>query len=74
MSTEIARARMISELSRLAEDFEFSAASLSELRKAEGVIDTESADLIKQLLYTSSQLRALADAAEKGSEDPGKAE
>lgn len=74
MSTEIARARMTSELSRLAEDFEFSAASLSELRKAEGVIDTESADLIKQLLYTSSQLRTLADAAEKGIKDQGKAE
>ncbi|MGS0737819.1 hypothetical protein ACVBEG_15015 [Pseudomonas sp. GG8] len=74
MSTEIARAHMISELSRLAEEFEFSAAGLSALRKAEGLIDTESADLISQLLYTSSQLRALADAAEKGIKDQSKAE
>lgn len=74
MNTEIARARMISELSKLAEDFEFSATGLSALRKAEGLIDTESSDLINQLLYTSSQLRALAGAAEKGSEDQGKAE
>jgi hypothetical protein len=74
VSTEIARAHMISELSRLAEEFEFSAKGLSELRKAEGLIDTESTDLINQLLYTSSQLRVLADAAKKGSEDQGKAE
>jgi hypothetical protein len=51
---------MISELSRLAEDFDFSAAGLSELRKAEGLIDAESTDLINQLLYTASQLRMLA--------------
>lgn len=69
MSTEIARARMISELSRLAEDFEFSAEGLSELRKAEGLIDAESTDLIIQLLYTASQLRMLAGAADPGVKD-----
>lgn len=74
MSTEIAKARMVSELSRLADDFEFSAAGLAELREAEGLMDTESADLISQLLYASAQLRVLADDAEKGVIPEGKAE
>ncbi len=66
MSIEIARARMVSELSRLADDFEFSATGLAELRAAEGLMDAESTELISQFLYTSAQLRVLADAAEKG--------
>lgn len=74
MSTEIAKARMVSELSRLADDFEFSAAGLAELREVEGLMDAESADFISQLLYTSARLRILADDAEKGVRPEGKAE
>lgn len=69
MSTEITRARMVSELSRLAEEFEFSAAGLGKLREAEGLMDAETSDLIGQLLRTSSQLRILAGEAEKDGKD-----
>ncbi|HEX8542694.1 MAG TPA: hypothetical protein VF671_13415 [Pseudomonas sp.] len=69
MSTEIARARMVSELSRLAEEFEFSAAGLGKLREAEGLMDDETSDLIGRLLHTSSQLRILAGEAEKDGKD-----
>jgi len=69
MSTEIARARMVSELSRLAEEFEFSAAGLGKLREAEGLMDAETSALIDRLLRTSSQLRILSGEAEKGGKD-----
>ncbi|HEY0290366.1 MAG TPA: hypothetical protein VGC62_25725 [Pseudomonas sp.] len=72
MSTEVARANMISELSRLAEDFESTAAGLSALRNAERLMDDDSADFIDQLRYTSSQLRILARKAENSSKDNGK--
>ncbi|HEX8595384.1 MAG TPA: hypothetical protein VF682_19245 [Pseudomonas sp.] len=74
MSTEIARTHMVSELSRLAEDFEFSAAGLGKLREAEGLMDAETSDLIKQLRYTSAQLKILAGQADKGVNGDGDAE
>ena len=74
MSTEIARAYMVSELSRLAEDLEFSAAGLGKLREAEGLMDAETSDLIKQIRYTSAQLKILADQADKGVNGDGAAE
>ncbi|WP_426115955.1 hypothetical protein [Pseudomonas sp. DSP3-2-2] len=73
MSTEIARAHMVSELSRLAEDLEFSAAGLGKLRKAEGLMDAETSDLIKQIRYTSAQLKLLAGQADKGVNGDGTA-
>jgi hypothetical protein len=67
MSTESARANMISELVRLAEEFESSAKGLDALRSAEGLMDAESADFIEQLRYTSSELRRLAGKTAKTS-------
>ncbi|MEB0170048.1 hypothetical protein [Pseudomonas sp. CCC4.4] len=64
MSTDIARARMISELTKLAEEFQSTAAGLGELRIAEGMMDAETKELIDRLLYTSSRLRDLAGEAE----------
>ncbi len=63
MSKEIEK-DMKSRLVQLADEFESSAAGLKALRAAEGMLDSETLEVINYLNRTAVQLRGLADGDE----------